>query len=113
MAALEDLVTPRMQRGMERMVTALNGQPDEVPVMAQLAAHTLSLTGVGDQSFWSDPDVFLRSHLMASEYYRLDTPSTYFDLYNVEAEAMGQSLVWLAGEFPEIDRTRQGLCPER
>jgi len=106
MVALEDLITPRMQRGMERIVTALNGQPDEVPVMAQLAAHTLRLTGVEDRSFWSDPDVFLRSHLMASEYYRLDTPSTYFDVYNVEAEAMGQSLVWLPGEFPEIDRTR-------
>ena len=41
MAALEDLITPRMQRGMERMVTALNAHPEEVPVMAQLAAHTL------------------------------------------------------------------------
>ena len=41
MVALEDLITPRMQRDMERMVTAINGQPDEVPVMAQLAAHTL------------------------------------------------------------------------
>ena len=28
MVALEDLVTPRMQRGMQRMVTALNGQPE-------------------------------------------------------------------------------------
>ena len=59
MAALQDLVTPRMKRGMERMGTALNGPADEVPVMAQLAAHTLKLTGVGDQSFWSDPDAHL------------------------------------------------------
>jgi len=94
---------------MDRMATALEGNTDEVPVMAQLAAHTLKLTGIDDQSFWSDPDVFLRSHLMASEYYRLDTPSTNFDVYNVEAEALGQPLVWLPGEFPEIDRTRHLL----
>ena len=109
MVPIEDLVTPRMKRGMDRMVAALTGQSDRVPVMAQLAAHTLRLTGVEDRDFWSDPDVFLRSHLMASEYYRLDSPSTYFDVYNVEAEALGQPLVWLPGEFPEIDRTKHLL----
>jgi len=103
---LDELITPRMQRGMERMNTALVGLPDEVPVMAQLAAHSIRLTGIDDTSFWSDPEAFLRSHLLASEYYRLDTPSTYFDVYNIEAEALGQPLIWLPGEFPEIDRSR-------
>jgi uroporphyrinogen decarboxylase len=104
---LDELITPRMRRGMKQMEAALIGQPEYVPVMAQLAAHTLRLTGVKETAFWSDPEVFLRSHLMASEYYELDTPSTYFDLYNVEAQAMGQALVWLPGDFPEIDRSRQ------
>jgi uroporphyrinogen-III decarboxylase len=106
---LNELITPRMRRGLEQMKTALTGQPEYVPVMAQLAAHTLRLTGVDEEAFWADPEIFLRSHLMASEYYQLDTPSTYFDLYNVEAEALGQELVWLKNEFPEIDRTRQLL----
>ena len=96
-----------MRQGQARVGEALSGRPGRVPVMAQLAAHTLSLTRVAEERFWSDPEVFLESHLLASEYYGLDTPSTYYDLYNIEAEALGQALVNLPGEFPEIDRTRR------
>lgn len=96
-----------MKQGLARLGRALSGEPGRVPVMAQLAAHTLSLTRVPEALFWSDPRVFLESHLLASEYYGLDSPSTYYDLYNIEAQALGQGLVDLPGEFPEIDRNRR------
>jgi hypothetical protein len=38
------------------------------------------------------------------EYYELDSPFTYYGMYHLGAEAIGQKLVWLPGEFSEIDR---------
>lgn len=102
------MLTKRMQQGIKRVEEVLTaGNSDYVPVMAQLAAHTISLTRVNERDFWTDPGVFLKSHLLASEYYELDSPSTYFDIYNIEAEALGQKLVWIPGQFPEIDRAHQ------
>jgi hypothetical protein len=101
------MISERMRNGLRRLEMAFRGDSDYVPVTAQLAAHTIRLTGVDEQLFWSDPAVFLKNHLLASEYYELDGPSTYYDLYNIEAEALGQKLVWLPREFPEIDRRDQ------
>jgi hypothetical protein len=101
------MISKRMRLGIKRVEEVLSGQSQYVPVIAQLAAHTISLTKVNEREFWSDPRVFLESHLLASEYYELDSPSTYFDIYNIEAEALGQKLVWIPGEFPEIDHTYQ------
>ncbi len=100
------IVSERIRKGQARVGEAFAGLPGRVPVMAQLAAHTLSLTGVEESRFWTEPRVFIESHLLASEYYALDVPSTYFDIYNIEAEALGQQMVYLKGEFPEIDQTR-------
>lgn len=101
------MISERMRNGLRQLELAFQGDSDYVPVTAQLGAHTIRLTGVDEQLFWSDASVFLNSHLLASEYYELDGPSTYYDLYNIEAEALGQKLIWLPGEFPEIDRNDQ------
>jgi hypothetical protein len=61
---------------------------------------------VREKDFFSDPEVFLANHLLVSEYYDLDSPSLYYDMYNIEAEALGQRLVWMPGTFPEIDGTQ-------
>lgn len=86
---------------------AFSGASRRVPVMAQLAAHALGLIGVDENRFWTDPEVFITNHLPSPEYYSLNIPSTYFDIYNIEAEVLGQKLVYLKGEFPEIDHDRR------
>ena len=96
------MITERMREGAALLQQAMIGRADRVPVVAQIGAHTTRLTGRSIREFMSDPDLFIRTHLQVSEYYNLDAPSFFYDLYNIEAEALGQSLVWLEGEFPEI-----------
>ncbi len=38
--------------------------------------------------------------------FGIDAPSITFDVYNIEAEALGQELVWVEGGMPDVDRTR-------
>jgi len=96
------MITERMRQGLNRLKEAMTGRPDRVPVVAQIGAHTTRLTGLPVRDFLADPELFIRTHLQVSEYYHLDAPSFFYDLYNIEAEALGQPLVWLEGEFPEI-----------
>jgi hypothetical protein len=77
-----------------------------LPVSAQITSHTFMLTGVKEKHFFSDPDLFLMCQLAVSAYYDLDVPSLYYDMYNIEAEALGQKLLWPEGMFPEIDGSR-------
>ena len=63
----------------------------------------MRLNGLTEREFFSSPDVFISNHLLVSAYYDLDSPSLYYDMYNIEAEALGQKLIWVPGMFPEID----------
>ena len=40
--------------------------------------------------------------LLVTEYYQLDVLSYFWDVYNIEAEALGQKVVY----YPDVDRTR-------
>ncbi len=101
------MLSDRMKRGIERIGKKLRGEGESnrVPVLAQIGAHTLRLSGVPVKNFFDSPDLFIKTHLAASEYYKLDAPSFYFDIYNIEAEAMGQSLNWIPDTFPEINNS--------
>ena len=101
------MLSNRMKRGIERVGNKLNGkgESDRVPVLAQIGAHSLRLSGIQVEDFFANPDLFIKTHLSVSEYYKLDTPSFYFDIYNIEAEAMGQSLNWIPGTFPEANNS--------
>ena len=96
------IISGRLQRGLNRIEAAYRGEADRVPVFAQIGAHTIRLAGLNISDFFADPDLFVKTHLAVTDYYRLDAPSFYYDLYNIEAEAMGQRLIWLPGMFPEI-----------
>jgi uroporphyrinogen-III decarboxylase len=43
-------------------------------------------------------------NLAVFQYYRLDQPGFYYDIYNIEAEALGQRMNWEANRMPDIDR---------
>ncbi|MCP3956040.1 MAG: hypothetical protein GY697_28075, partial [Desulfobacterales bacterium] len=48
---------------------------------------------------------FAKVQLLVSEYYRVDGPINFWDVYNVEAEAMGQKVIYVPGGLPDVDRT--------
>ena len=78
----------------------------QIIIGAQSNDHSAHLAGVSTKRFFTDADTFARVQLLVSEYYRLDVLSNFWDVYNVEAEALGQKVIYQPGAIPDIDRTR-------
>ena len=79
---------------------------NQVVVGAQSNDHSAHLAGVSTHRFFTDADTFVRVQLLVTEYYRFDVLSNFWDVYNIEAEALGQTVVYHPGGIPDTDRTR-------
>jgi uroporphyrinogen-III decarboxylase len=77
-----------------------------IVIGAQSNDHSAHLSGVSSNRFFTDAPTFARIQLLVTEYYRLDLLSNFWDVYNIEAEALGQKVVYQQGGIPDIDRTR-------
>jgi len=86
--------------------TNLSTGDDHIAVGAQINDHAAFLYGVSSERFFTDADIFTDAQLLVTEYYKLDTLSNFWDVYNVEAEAMGQKVVYFPDRLPDIDRTQ-------
>lgn len=79
---------------------------DHIAIGAQINDHAAFLAGVSSEQFFTDADIFTQTQLLVTEYYKLDTLSNFWDVYNVEAEAMGQKIVYYPDSLPDIDRNQ-------
>ena len=59
---------------------------DRIVIGAQSNDHSAHLAGVSLKRFFTDAYTFARVQLLVSEYYRVDAPINFWDVYNVEAE---------------------------
>jgi len=85
-----------------------NSQADHpIVIGAQSNDHTAYLAGVPTKRFFTDAAAFVKAQLLITEYYRFDTISNFWDVYNIEAEALGQKIVYHPDGIPDADRT----CP--
>lgn len=73
---------------------------------AQSNDHSSKLAGVSAKRFFTDAEVFTRVQLLVTEYYGFDAPINFWDVYNIEAEALGQRVVYYEDGIPDADRTR-------
>ena len=75
--------------GYRRLEAAMSGGCDEVPFIVQM--HEFSMTHMRQPGslFYTDPRTFVRGICQTTVDYRFDTPSFIWDVYNVEAEALG------------------------
>jgi hypothetical protein len=73
---------------------------------AQSNDHSAHIAGVSAKRFFTDARTFTRVQLLVTEYYRLDIVSNFWDVYNIEAEALGQRVIYPSGGIPDVDRTR-------
>ena len=76
-----------------------------VIIAAQCNDHSARLAGIPYPGFYKDPEVFARTQLLVTEYYGFDAPNNTWDVYNIEAEAMGQKIVYHETGIPDVDRT--------
>ncbi|UCF90594.1 MAG: hypothetical protein JSW39_20200 [Desulfobacterales bacterium] len=77
-----------------------------VIIAAQCNDHSARLAGIDSRRFFTDAPIFARTQLLVSAYYGFDAPSNTWDVYNIEAEAMGQKIVYPADGLPDVDRTQ-------
>ncbi|MGD8561600.1 MAG: uroporphyrinogen decarboxylase family protein [Desulfarculaceae bacterium] len=76
-----------------------------VPIAAQCNDHSAYLAGVPYQKFYTDARTFAEVQLLVSEYYGFDAPNTMWDIYNIEAEALGQKMSYSPKGMPDVDFT--------
>jgi uroporphyrinogen-III decarboxylase len=72
-------------------------------VYAQISQHSARLIGAPTIEFFRSAKSFLRAELAADLFYGIDGPTTHYDVYNIEAEAMGARLLWNEGQIPAVD----------
>lgn len=99
------------RRGCNRKVNARNeramgAKTKHVIIAAQSIDHSAYLAGVPYRQYFTDARIFAETQLSVSNYYEFDAPSTTWDAYNIEAEAMGQKMVFPADGIPDADRTQ-------
>jgi uroporphyrinogen-III decarboxylase len=77
-----------------------------VPIGAQSHDHSARLAGIPFKQFFTDAPTFARVQVLVSEYYGVDSVINFWDVYNVEAEALGQIVEYNPEGIPDADRTR-------
>ena len=88
--------------------TNINPSPQNTHIIigAQSNDHSAYLAGVPTKQFFKDAQTFAQLQLLVTEYYQLDVLSNFWDVYNIEAEALGQRIIYHTGGIPDVDRTR-------
>ena len=88
---------------------SLKNDPSTVPILAQINEHVFRLFGADMREAYTNAGKFVEMNLAVFQYYGLDLPGFYYDIYNIEAEALGQRLNW----DPRADaRHRPGKPPD-
>ncbi|MDY7076410.1 MAG: uroporphyrinogen decarboxylase family protein [Chloroflexota bacterium] len=90
--------------GTRRVAAAILGTPDCVPIYGPLPDHAMYLAGVPSKTFYTQPALFVEAQLLLAEYYGFDLPYVYGDVYNIEAEALGQRIIYRERAAPLMDR---------
>ncbi len=75
-----------------------------VPILAQINEHVFRLFGADMREAYTNARAFVEMNTAVFRYYNLDLPGFYYDIYNIEAEALGQKVNWDAQRMPDIDR---------
>ncbi len=96
------------QKGAHLLEHALakDNVPQRVPVYAQLHEFAMKELGITAREFYSTPELMIYGALEITEKYGIDVPYADYDVYNIEAEALGQALVWHDDFMPDVDRRK-------
>jgi uroporphyrinogen-III decarboxylase len=88
------------------MDSALAGQAPQAPVYAQMhdfAAHQMRIPG---RIFYTQPDIMVPAILEVAQRFGFEIASITYDVYNIEAEGLGQKLLYSESDAPDIDRSQ-------
>ncbi|MEM7222492.1 MAG: cobalamin-dependent protein [Pseudomonadota bacterium] len=91
------------EAGYARLEAAMTDGASEVPFIVQMHEFSMAHTGNPGHRFYTDPEVFVRGICQTARDFGFDTPSFIWDVYNVEAEALGLPLVLFEDMAPALD----------
>jgi len=94
------------QEGSARLRRAMAGLADRVPVFGQLHEFAAEYLRIPRREFFTRPDLSVPALLQTQQDFGIDVASVTYDVYNIEAEALGQELVWIDGCMPDVDRSK-------
>jgi uroporphyrinogen-III decarboxylase len=94
------------QKGAARLEAAMNGIPDRVPVYAQVHELVVKELGVSAKEFYTTPGLLVPGTLEITARCGVDVACIDYDVYNIEAEALGQELVYSDDHIPAVNRAR-------
>ena len=84
---------------------AAKGIPTKVPTYAQLVELMPEELNKPADEIFNSPDLLMEGTFRLCHRYGVDVPSVDFDTYNIEAEAIGQPMIFDARIAPDVDRT--------
>lgn len=92
------------QVGVARLEQAMRGVADRVPVYAQMHEFALAELGIPADEFYTRPELLVPGCLEIQERYGIDVAFIDYDVYNIEAEALGQRVIFSDDHMPDVDR---------
>lgn len=90
--------------GSLRFQAALSGEPGPVPVYAQMHEYAAFHANIPPRDFYTCADLMVPALIEAQINSGLDVVSLTYDIYNIEAEALGQAISFTDLGVPDIDR---------
>jgi 5-methyltetrahydrofolate--homocysteine methyltransferase len=100
--------------GVKQYKKIMNGEDaDFIPVTTQMAEFCMKHRGINGHKFFSDPEVFVRGNLSVQMEFGLDIPDLVWDVYSVEAEALGGQMAWFDELYPALDNTNPVIRDEK
>lgn len=92
------------QEGAALMAEAMRGPVRRIPVYAQMHEFVAEQCGIPRREFFRRPGLLVSATLEIQARFGLDVPAVTYDVYNIEAEALGQGIRWSESGMPDIDR---------
>jgi len=81
------------------------GKSDRIPVFGQMHEFAAEQLQIPRREFFTKPETLVPALLQVQAEYGIDAASITFDVYNIEAEGLGQKIVWSDAFMPDVDRT--------
>jgi len=92
--------------GQARYQAAMSGVPDRVPVFAQLHEFAAKQLHISPRVFYTKPDLLVQGTLEVTAAYNIDVAVLDYDVYNIEAEALGQEIIYSDDFIPDVNRSK-------
>jgi len=97
------MIDRRFQKGYGKLKKAMEGVPDCVPFTSQMHEFAMTWSGTRGHKFYTDASALVTGIVKTAKDFDFDVPGLGYDVYNIEAEALGQKLVFSEKQAPVLN----------